>query len=418
MKGQWYIVTAVLFSFSLLTFFNVFECYSGVDFTSVIENDEDLVALNLMENLNLTIENSEYMENVGADIGDLFEMFERNLVGRGYFFDYNYTTDGGINITKLTIRGTNLKISYILPVCGNGILDFGEECENLTDCSISDFPYRNCTRNRECANCECEGYLDCSGSTCFKGSPDYCAYCDHCEDGTQNCDEDGVDCGGSKCSPCTTQNCTPGTCNTTTRKYCLPDGNWSIQDSTEYCNNCDHCGDGVWNCDESGVDCGGNDCLSCSTQNCTLQGGTCCTGGQTCNGIILMASDCYSPDICCDGTCESLTSCTPETCNTTTRRYCLSGGNWSAQDSTEYCTNCTHCPDGSCNCEENCSTCSSDCGSCSSLPGWDYRKPITLTENSGNSLIDYQVKINVTYDFDMQPDFDDLRFTNFDGTKN
>ncbi len=38
------------------------------------------------------------------------------------------------------------------------------------------------------------------------------------------------------------------------------------------------------------------------------------------------------------------------------------------------------------------------------------KKPITI--NSTSSLTNYQIKLNVTYDSDMQTDFDDLRFTN------
>ena len=42
---------------------------------------------------------------------------------------------------------------------------------------------------------------------------------------------------------------------------------------------------------------------------------------------------------------------------------------------------------------------------------WHYRKPINITEQSGNNLTNYQVAINISYDSDMQPDFSDLRFT-------
>ena len=42
---------------------------------------------------------------------------------------------------------------------------------------------------------------------------------------------------------------------------------------------------------------------------------------------------------------------------------------------------------------------------------WQYRRNITIAEQSGNTLTDYQVAINITYDSDMQSDFDDLRFT-------
>jgi len=40
-----------------------------------------------------------------------------------------------------------------------------------------------------------------------------------------------------------------------------------------------------------------------------------------------------------------------------------------------------------------------------------YRKPIIITENSGNDLEEYQVPINVTYNSHMNSDFSDLRFT-------
>lgn len=47
---------------------------------------------------------------------------------------------------------------------------------------------------------------------------------------------------------------------------------------------------------------------------------------------------------------------------------------------------------------------------------WTKRKAITITENSGSTLTNYQVKITVVYDSDMQADFDDIRFTSSDGS--
>jgi len=46
---------------------------------------------------------------------------------------------------------------------------------------------------------------------------------------------------------------------------------------------------------------------------------------------------------------------------------------------------------------------------------WSYRRNITInnTQNS-NTLTDYQVAINITYDSDMQSDFDDIRFVDSD----
>ncbi|MFQ6091522.1 MAG: DUF2341 domain-containing protein, partial [bacterium] len=46
---------------------------------------------------------------------------------------------------------------------------------------------------------------------------------------------------------------------------------------------------------------------------------------------------------------------------------------------------------------------------------WQFRRSLTI-DNTGNPdpLTDYQVRVNVTYDSDMQSDFDDLRFTDND----
>jgi len=69
--------------------------------------------------------------------------------------------------------------------------------------------------------------IDCGGTDC----PD-CSVNPTCNDGVQNGDETGVDCGGSDCTDCPV----------------LPT-----------------CNDGVQNGDETGVDCGGSDCPACQT---------------------------------------------------------------------------------------------------------------------------------------------------------
>jgi hypothetical protein len=46
---------------------------------------------------------------------------------------------------------------------------------------------------------------------------------------------------------------------------------------------------------------------------------------------------------------------------------------------------------------------------------WARRAPVTIN-NSGSGLSDYQVKVDVTYDADMQPDFDDIRFVDSNGS--
>jgi hypothetical protein len=46
---------------------------------------------------------------------------------------------------------------------------------------------------------------------------------------------------------------------------------------------------------------------------------------------------------------------------------------------------------------------------------WSRKAPITIN-NAGSGLTAYQVKVNVTYDSDMKPDFDDIRFADADGS--
>ena len=49
------------------------------------------------------------------------------------------------------------------------------------------------------------------------------------------------------------------------------------------------------------------------------------------------------------------------------------------------------------------------------LTGWSKRQPITLTGGSDGAQTDFQLKLSIAYDSDMQSDFDDLRFTDADG---
>ncbi len=47
---------------------------------------------------------------------------------------------------------------------------------------------------------------------------------------------------------------------------------------------------------------------------------------------------------------------------------------------------------------------------------WTRRRPITITNSTGTTLSEFQVKVTVSYDSDMRGDFADIRFTNNDGT--
>ena len=77
-----------------------------------------------------------------------------------------------------------------------------------------------------------------------------------CDDGIQNGDETGVDCGGSNCPDCPT--CDDGVQN----------GDETGVDCGGSCDACPTCDDGIQNGDETGVDCGGS-CAPCDTGGCS-----------------------------------------------------------------------------------------------------------------------------------------------------
>ncbi len=47
---------------------------------------------------------------------------------------------------------------------------------------------------------------------------------------------------------------------------------------------------------------------------------------------------------------------------------------------------------------------------------WGFRRPVTVTNGMASALTDFQAKVTVAYDSDMQSDFGDLRFTCLSGT--
>lgn len=80
-----------------------------------------------------------------------------------------------------------------------------------------------------------------------------CSYEPHCDDGIQNQDETGIDCGGV-CGPCST--CEDGIHNGAEE---------DVDCGGPECPACNTCTDGVINGQELGVDCGGPDCPACAT---------------------------------------------------------------------------------------------------------------------------------------------------------
>ena len=137
--------------------------------------------------------------------------------------------------------------------------------------------------------------IDCGGS---------CAACATCDDGILNGDETGVDCGGS-CAACAT--CDDGILN----------GDETGIDCGGSCAACATCDDGILNGDETGIDCGGS-CAACATcDDGILNGdetgvdcGGSCAACATCDDGILNGDetgiDCGGPDCepCQTGPCS------------------------------------------------------------------------------------------------------------------
>ncbi len=102
--------------------------------------------------------------------------------------------------------------------------------------------------------------VDCGGPDCPA-----CPTEPTCDDGIQNGQETGVDCGGPDCPACPTE----PTCD---------DGIQNGQETGVDCGGPDcpacptepTCDDGIQNGQETGIDCGGPDCVPCST-DCTVQ---------------------------------------------------------------------------------------------------------------------------------------------------
>ena len=86
-----------------------------------------------------------------------------------------------------------------------------------------------------------------------------------CDDGIQNGDETGVDCGGS-CAPCAEPTCDDGVQN---------GDETGVDCGGSACPSCPAtCEDGIQNGDETGVDCGGSACAPCPTGSCDAPAGT------------------------------------------------------------------------------------------------------------------------------------------------
>jgi hypothetical protein len=124
---------------------------------------------------------------------------------------------------------------------------------------------------------DCNDGHDCTTDFCAPASGCDNTYVSRCTDGVQNCDETDVDCGGSWCPPCPNG------------QGCLVDGD--CRSGVCIGNTCQvpTCSDFVTNGSESDVDCGGS-CTACPDSSACNTGEDCISG--VCAGGICQAPAC------------------------------------------------------------------------------------------------------------------------------
>jgi hypothetical protein len=113
MKGQWYIVAAILFSYSLLTFFDSFNGYSQLDYSSIASQDEDATFYNVLQGLK-NISNGSNELNANADAADYAGLVQGSLLGKGTYFKCNYSISSGVlDIKELEVSDKSMRVRIV-----------------------------------------------------------------------------------------------------------------------------------------------------------------------------------------------------------------------------------------------------------------------------------------------------------------
>jgi len=216
------------------------------------------------------------------------------------------------------------------PSCDDGIQN-GDETG--VDCGGACEPCITCDDGIQNGD---ETGIDCGGA---------CEPCVTCDDGIQNGDETGVDCGGA-CEPCVT--CDDG----------IQNGDETGVDCGGACEPCVTCDDGIQNGDETGVDCGGA-CEPCVTCDDGIQNGD--ETGIDCGGACEPCATCDDgiqngdeTGVDCGGACEPCVTCDDG----------IQNGDETGIDCGGACEPCITCDDGIQNGDETGIDCGGACEPC------------------------------------------------------
>ncbi|MEL6988226.1 MAG: trypsin-like peptidase domain-containing protein, partial [Bacteroidota bacterium] len=158
------------------------------------------------------------------------------------------TTEPGSSGSPIYDQGTQRNVGILSggrAACGNNLPDwYGAIAHAWTNNNAAN-PSRRLDEHLDPVGNGTNLFVDGSSDPCGSANPS-------CDDGIQNGDETGVDCGGPDCPACPT--CDDGIQN---------GDETGIDCGGPDCPACPTCDDGIQNGDETGVDCGGTDCLPC-----------------------------------------------------------------------------------------------------------------------------------------------------------
>ncbi|MBL0024908.1 MAG: T9SS type A sorting domain-containing protein [Saprospiraceae bacterium] len=224
------------------------------------------------------VNNSTFCLPSGCYTFNINDTYGDGIISPGYFKVSQGTNVVVSNVPYSTSKTINFCLSTSSgPTCNDGIQNGNE---TGIDCGGSCTPCPTCSDGIKNGN---ETGIDCGGS---------CVPCSTCNDGIKNGNETGIDCGGS-CTPCPT--CSDG----------IKNGNETGIDCGGSCVPCSTCNDGIKNGNEAGIDCGGS-CTPCPTCSDGIKngdetgvdcGGSCAPCGSCINIVVEIKTDQYPTEI-------------------------------------------------------------------------------------------------------------------------
>ncbi len=158
-------------------------------------------------------------------------------------------TDRDKRCFGLEVQGCKYGEWYTIDKCEEDCLA-GECVESAPVCVVDGY----CSGEENCANCPAD--CDIAGDCCAPDSANADSYGG--VDVTEMIDEDTICCDvANSQGQGYTGNCCPIDCSNELQAFCADDGRhtWSEPNAPEYCANCNHCQDGVCNCGETSTSC-------------------------------------------------------------------------------------------------------------------------------------------------------------------